>query len=80
MPKTLEMQLLATYLNLATRRVNAGTAISSRIASRLAVDTIGEAALYGQQTLALQLSLFTKRYSDANNALEEINLNRSEVY
>jgi hypothetical protein len=35
-PKILRMQLLATYINLATRRINAATAIRSKTAAALA--------------------------------------------
>jgi uncharacterized repeat protein (TIGR01451 family) len=80
-PKVLEMQLLSVYFNLATRRINAGTAISSRVAGRLGLLTVRDAALYAIDTLALPVNAATRdRYSDATTVLDEINNNRSEVY
>jgi uncharacterized repeat protein (TIGR01451 family) len=79
--KVLETQLLATYFNLATRRINAGTAISSRTADRLGLTNVRDAALYATATLLLPLDATTQgRYSDAISVLEEINANKSEVY
>jgi uncharacterized repeat protein (TIGR01451 family) len=80
-PKVLEMQLLSVYFNLATRRINAGTAISSRTAAQLGLRTVRDAALYAIATLALPVNAANSaRYSDANKVLDEINNNRSEVY
>jgi len=81
MDKVLEEQLLATYVNLATRRINAGTAISSRTADRLGLANVRDAALYAIATLTLPVDSSTRgRYTDATNVLDEINANRSEVY
>ncbi len=81
MPRVTAQQLLATYLNLATRRINAGTVISSKTAKRLGLSNVREAALYARATLALPLNKSTQtRYSDATQLLDEVNLNRSEVY
>jgi hypothetical protein len=78
MPHILEQQLLATYFNLATRRLNAGTLIDSRLARRLGLADVGAAAEYGIATLALPLNKSTSnRYSDAATALDEINNRRS---
>lgn len=78
MPYVLEQQLLATYFNLATRRLNPGTLINSRLASRLGLADVGAAAEFGIATLALPLNRSTSdRYSDAATALDEINNRRS---
>jgi uncharacterized repeat protein (TIGR01451 family) len=80
-PRSLQMQLLAAYFNLATRRVNAGTTISSKLTKKLSLTNVRDAALYGINTLKLPVSRSTKsRYSDATTVLEEINLNKSPVY
>jgi uncharacterized repeat protein (TIGR01451 family) len=79
-PGTLQAQLLGTYFNLATRRINAGTTIDSKTDRRLALHNVREAALYGMATLALPLSGNTNRYGDAITVLDEINLNKSEIY
>lgn len=77
----LRQQLLASYLNLATRRINAGTAIDSRIARRLHLTNVRDAAIYGQDTLALPRGKPTQnRYSDAATVLDQINNDRSTVY
>jgi uncharacterized repeat protein (TIGR01451 family) len=78
MPHVLEQQLLATWFNLATRRLNAETVIVSRLARALGLRDVGEAAEYGIATLALPLTKATSdRYSDAATALDEINNGRS---
>jgi uncharacterized repeat protein (TIGR01451 family) len=78
MPFSLEQQLLATYFNLSTRRINAGTLISSKTDTALGLSTVRDAAVYANDTLLLPVSGATKaRFSDANDALEEINLNKS---
>jgi len=80
-PKVLEMQTLALYFNLATRRINAGTLVHSRTAAALGVGNVREAALYAIDTLALPVTTSTKsRYSDATRVLDEINTNRSPVW
>lgn len=79
-PQILRGQLLATYFNLATRRINAATAIRSKTATRLGLRTVRAAALYAIATLALPLDGNADRYSDAIRVLDEINMNRSEVY
>ncbi|MGH8939730.1 MAG: hypothetical protein ACRDV2_10325, partial [Actinomycetes bacterium] len=77
----LKAQLLATYFNLADRRINASTAIASKLTVRLGLDTVREAALYGQETLGLPLNRTNAgRYSNAIGVLDQINRNRSEVY
>jgi len=80
-PETLRLQLLSTYFNLATRRVNAGTTIASKTASALSLTTVGSAASYGGATLALPwVQPNRSRYGDATQVLDEINSNRSERY
>lgn len=79
-PQILRGQLLATYFNLATRRINAATAIRSKTATRLGLGTVRAAALYASATLALPLGGNADRYSDAVRTLDEINMNRSVVY
>jgi uncharacterized repeat protein (TIGR01451 family) len=80
-PKVLQMQLLATYFNLATRRINAATLIESKTADRLGLDNVAEAAVYAMDTLALPVNAAnTPRYDDATKVLDEINSNKSEVY
>jgi uncharacterized repeat protein (TIGR01451 family) len=77
----LEEQLLATYFNLATRRINAGTVIKSRTASPLGLDHVAEAALYAIATLKLPVNAANRpRYSNVTTVLDEINRNKSEVY
>jgi uncharacterized repeat protein (TIGR01451 family) len=81
MDKVLEEQLLGTYFNLATRRINAGTLIQSRTAVRLGLTNVRDAALYAIGTLPLPVNSANRtRYSDATRVLDEINTNRSEVY
>lgn len=80
-PKVLRMQLLAAYFNLATRRINAGTTISSSTADDLGLSTVQEAAIYAMDTLSLPVEHTTRtRYSQATKVLDEINNNKSEVY
>lgn len=79
-PNVLRQQLLATYLNLATRSVNAATAIKSRTTVRLGLHNVRAAALYGITTLARPLGHDADRYSDATTVLDEINMNKSPVY
>jgi len=76
----LPQQLLGVYFNLAERRINAATAIASKTATRLAITNVRGAALFGIATLALPQSSNKDRYSDATQVLDEINLNKSEVY
>jgi uncharacterized repeat protein (TIGR01451 family) len=83
MPAVLEKQLIATYFNLATRRINAGTTIESRTATRRGVEleNVRDAVLYAVDTLSLPADKANRdRYSDATSFLDEINENRSEIY
>lgn len=79
-PKVLATHLLATYFNLATRRINAGTAISSKVAAKIGAANVRDAARYAMATLALRLDANTQRYSDAIRVMDDINSNRIEVY
>jgi hypothetical protein len=77
----LKAQLLATYFNLADRRINASTRIESKLSMQLGLDDVREAALFGQSTLGLVLHRTTaNQYSNALEVLDQINRNRSEVY
>jgi uncharacterized repeat protein (TIGR01451 family) len=81
MDKVLEEQLLGTYLNLADRRINAGTTISSPTTTRLRLGNVRAAALYAIDTLRLPVNSANRtRYSDATRVLDEINNNKNEVY
>ncbi|MFC4591381.1 DUF7507 domain-containing protein [Sphaerisporangium corydalis] len=79
-PRTLRAELLATYLNLATRRINAGTSVRTVTATRLGFATVGDAARYAQATLALPAGSNLLRYTDATLALVEINSGLAERY
>jgi hypothetical protein len=80
-PRVLQMQLLATCFNLATRRINAATLIQSKTAGRLGLHNVAEAAIYTTDTLALPVNVTNSaRHSDATKMLDEINSNKSEVY
>jgi uncharacterized repeat protein (TIGR01451 family) len=80
-PRILQMQLLASYFNLATRRINAGTTISSKTADSRGLASVRDAALFARGTLLLPVnSTNAAQYDDATRVLDEINNNRSEVY
>jgi uncharacterized repeat protein (TIGR01451 family) len=80
-PRVLQMQLLATYFNLATRRINAGTTISSKTADRLGLANVRAAAIFAMDTLRLPVDpTNAAKYDDATRILDEINNNKSEVY
>jgi uncharacterized repeat protein (TIGR01451 family) len=77
----LDVQLLGTYSNLASRRINAGTAIASRDSTSLGLGNVRDAALYAQATLALPVTSTTSpRYSTIIGVLDDINQNKIEVY
>lgn len=81
-PIPLRQQLLATYLNLASRRVNAGTRISSRTATQVGTTTVRAAVIYSTDTLVLPPTTTANktRYSNATTLLDEINTNKSPVF
>ncbi|MCA2230338.1 DUF7507 domain-containing protein [Nonomuraea aurantiaca] len=73
-PCTLRAELLATTLNLAGRRINAGTAVDGLTARALGVRTVGEAVRHAQATLAQPPTLDNLvRYTKATQVLAEIN-------
>ena len=76
----LRRHLLATFFNLASRRISAVTAIKSRTASRLGLRTVRDAARYAMATLSLPVAGNAARYTDAIRVMDEINNNLSEVY
>ncbi|WP_433063295.1 hypothetical protein [Dactylosporangium sp. CS-033363] len=77
----LGQQLLTTYLNLASKRVNAATAIRSVNASLLHLSTVGGAVTYAGDTLALPVTVSTTlRYTQITAVLDGINNNIIEVY
>jgi uncharacterized repeat protein (TIGR01451 family) len=74
MPFILQQQLLATYFDLATRRINAETLIQSKLDTRLGLSTVRDAALFAIGTLELPVNRATStQYSNAATALDEIN-------
>jgi uncharacterized repeat protein (TIGR01451 family) len=77
---TLQWELLAVYFNLATRRINADTVISSKTANSLGLHTVRDAALYAIATLSLSPTTNANRYVQATTVLDEINSNHSESY
>ena len=81
-PKSvLSEQLMATYLNIASRRINAGTIISSRETTSLGLKNVRDAAIYAQKTLALPVNpTNAPRYSSIIRVLDDINRNKIEVY
>jgi hypothetical protein len=80
-PKVLKMQLLATYFSLATRRINAGTLISSKTASSRGLTSVRDAAIFAMDTLLLPVGKpNAARYDAATQVMDEINNNKSEVY
>jgi uncharacterized repeat protein (TIGR01451 family) len=79
-PTILRQQLLATYFNLATRRINAATAIRSKTATRLHLVNVRAAVLFATATLALPPDTKNRdRYNDAIRILDEINTGKSAI-
>ena len=78
-PRLMGSQLLATYFNLATRRINASTAVRSKMTTRIGAANVRDVARYAIATLALPVAANKDRYSDAITALDEINNDRSLV-
>ncbi|QFY07544.1 DUF11 domain-containing protein [Nonomuraea phyllanthi] len=80
-PRTLRAELLATTLNLGTRRINAGTEVDTLTLRRLHLDTVGDAVRYAQTTLTQPPGLGNLvRYTDTTLALTEINSGLAERY
>lgn len=83
MDAILKQQLLASFFNLATRRINAGTTLDpkAKLVQQLGVANVRDAAVYAMETLKLPLSSATRnRYSNATTLLDLINSNKIEVY
>jgi uncharacterized repeat protein (TIGR01451 family) len=79
--KILAQHLLGTYFNLATRRINAGTKLDSKLTQGLGLADVEDAAKFAIQTLPLPVSAATRgRYTDATAVLDALNANRIEVY
>jgi hypothetical protein len=79
--RILQQQTAASLVNLASRRINAATAIDSKLARRLGLSNVRDAVLYSFTTLDLPLVKATSaRYSDATSLLESINTNKSLIY
>ncbi|MEU7838188.1 CARDB domain-containing protein [Nonomuraea sp. NPDC049129] len=73
-PRTLLAELLATQLNLATRRINADTAVDTLTARALGLTTVGDAVRHAQATLTQPPTLDNLiRYTKATQLLAEIN-------
>ncbi|WP_214103961.1 CARDB domain-containing protein [Acrocarpospora catenulata] len=80
-PRRLQQELLATLLNLATRRINAGTEVRTVTIQRLDLDTVADAVRYAQATLTQPPTLANLiRYNDASLVLTEINTGVAERY
>jgi len=83
MDAILKQQLLATFFNLATRRINAATVLNpkAKLVQQLGVTNVRDAVVYAMDTLKLPLSNATRnRYSNATSLLDLINNNKIEVY
>jgi uncharacterized repeat protein (TIGR01451 family) len=80
LPAQLRQQLMTTYLNVATRRINASTKVVSLAAGHRDVHNVREGALFGAETLGLPVNTNTLRYTEAVLILTEINNNLSERY
>lgn len=72
-PRTLAAELLATYLNVADRRINSATAVHTLTLERLNLRTVADAARHAQTVLRLPPLTNLIRYTDATLALTEIN-------
>ncbi len=74
-PRALRAELLATYLNLATRRIHASTAIHTPQSVALGLETVGDAVRHAQATLAQPVGA---RHITATLLLTEINAGLAE--
>ncbi|MEW9533858.1 CARDB domain-containing protein [Microbispora sp. NPDC049125] len=80
-PNKLRAELLSTAFNLATRRINAGTAVRTPTTIRLGLNTVGDAVRYAQATLAQAPGLSNVlRYTDITVVLTEVNAGVAERY
>jgi uncharacterized repeat protein (TIGR01451 family) len=72
-PRRLEADLLATYLNLATRRLAADAPLGSGLARGLGVADLRAAVAFAAATLQLDLASHRPQYATAAALLEELN-------
>ncbi|TKK77294.1 DUF11 domain-containing protein [Herbidospora galbida] len=80
-PRTLRADLLATVLNTATRRINAGTVVSTPTIRALGLGTVGDTVRYAQTTLAQPPSPSNLvRYAKTGVVLTEVNAGVAERY
>lgn len=80
-PAMLRLKLLTTYFNLATREINADTALDSRTANNLSLESVADAVVYARDTLDLPVTKANRaRYDHATRVLDEINNDRRLVY
>ncbi|HYF76328.1 MAG TPA: DUF11 domain-containing protein [Symbiobacteriaceae bacterium] len=83
MDAILRKHLLSTYFNLATRRINAATALDpdAELVAELGLTNVRDAALSAHETLTLPVTNATReRYSQTTTVLDQINTNQIEVY
>ncbi|MEP6600070.1 MAG: hypothetical protein ABJB98_11600, partial [Actinomycetota bacterium] len=80
-PAVLRAQLLAVYLDLADRRINAATLLDSKLTTQLGLKNVRDAVRYAEATLALPFGPATAaRYDNATRILDDIVTNRSPRY
>ncbi|MGW0807740.1 DUF11 domain-containing protein [Nonomuraea sp. NPDC002799] len=80
-PRVLRGEVLATTLNLATRRINAATRVDTLLTRALGVATVGDAVRHAQATLAEPPTLANLvRYTNATLLLTQINSGLAERY
>ncbi|WP_066369911.1 DUF11 domain-containing protein [Herbidospora mongoliensis] len=80
-PRTLRADLLAATLNMATRRINAGTVLRTLTTQALGVGTVGDTVRYAQTTLAQPPTLANLvRYAKSTLVLTEVNSGIAERY
>ncbi|MEO3806217.1 hypothetical protein [Nonomuraea sp. B1E8] len=74
-PRALRAELLATYLNMATRRIHASTAIRTPQSVALGLETVGDAVRHARATLTQPVGV---RHITATVLLTEINAGLAE--
>ena len=79
-PNVLRSSCSPTYFNLATRRINAGDGDRSKTADGLGLETSAGRPCSRSRRSLCRSAGNTSRYSDAIRVLDEINMNKSEVY
>jgi uncharacterized repeat protein (TIGR01451 family) len=80
-PRTLRAELLSAAFNMASRQINAGTAVNTLTTRGLGVSTVGDTVRYTQATLAQPPNLANLlRYTNNTLALTEINSGVAERY